>query len=229
MLNCSQLKYIFAREIVCLSRITFVLAGHNITKGGAKKLEFWVVVMISLPVLYMTGSLRRAVMIMGISGKAFLLYFAIGIVLAMLPIVYAYRTGINVCGAYLCLSATIYAAATKRFDYRLFIAAAAALLIGVAEFVVSNSFVLPNIGYIRTAIVCIASILIYRGQAALFLPVIALVYNAAVFVVSLVLGLSHNFCLFSDMELILFGITVSLIVSYAFERTHGRHARRAHG
>lgn len=185
--------------------------------------------MISLPVLYATGSLKRAVMILGISSKAFLLYFGIGIILAILPTVYAYRTGIDVCGAYLCLSATIYAVVTKRFDYRLFIAAAAALLIGVAEFVVSNSFVIPHIGYIRTAIVCIASILIYRGQAALFLPVIALIYNVAVFSVSLVLGLSHNFRLFSDMELVLFGIAVCLVVSYAFERTHGRHARKAHG
>lgn len=198
-------------------------------KEEQEKLEFWVVVMISLPVLYATGSLKRAVMISGVGGKAFLLYFGIGIVFAMLPVVYVYRMGINACGAFLCLSAMIYAGATGRLDYRLFIAAAAALLIGVAEFVVSNSFVLPYIGYIRTAIICLASIVIYRGRAALFLPVIALIYNVAVFVVTLVLGLSHNFRLFSDMELLLFGIAVCLVASYAFERTHGRHARKAHG
>lgn len=192
-------------------------------------MDYWVVAMISLPVLYSTGSLKRAVMLSGLSGKAFLIYFGIGVVLAMLPIVYIYKTGINVCGAFLCLSSAIYAAARKRYDYRLFIAAAAALLIGVAEFVVSNSFVLPHISYIKTAIVCLTAVLIYRGQAALFLPVIALVYNAAVFLVSVVLGLSHNFCLFADMELILFGIVVCLFVSYAFERTHGRHERKAHG
>lgn len=185
--------------------------------------------MISLPVLYATGSLRRAVMLSGLSGKAFLVYFGVGIVLATLPIIYISRIGINVCGAYLCLSPAIYAAVRKRYDYRLFIAAATALLIGVTEFVVSNSFVLPHIGYIRTAIVCIASILIYRGQAALFLPVIALVYNISVFLVSAVLGLSHNFCLFADMELVLFGIVVCLLVSNAFGRTHGRHERKVHG
>lgn len=192
-------------------------------------MEYWIVAMISLLVLYATGSLRRAVMLSGLSGKTFLIYLGVGIVLATLPIIYIYKTGINVCGAYLCLSVAIYAAVRRRYDYRLFIAAAAALLIGVVEFVISNSFVLPHIGYIRTAIVCIASILIYRGQAALFLPIIALIYNVSVFSVSAILGLSHNYCLFADMEMILFGIAACLLVSYAFERTHGRHERKAHG
>lgn len=197
-------------------------------KGALKALEFWVVIMICLPVLYATGSLRRAAGMCGAGPLPFILYFLIGLGLTLVPNIYVFNTGISLSGAYLSLSAFIYVIVKRKLDYRFFIALAAALAVSAADFILSNAYFLPYMVYVVSAFISVSALFIYRGQAALFIPSMVLVFDTAGFLISLTLGIGHNYILLGSHEPVLYGIAVCLFSSYAFGRYRGRHVRRAH-
>ena len=182
--------------------------------------------MICLPVLCITGNLRRALKLCEICPGTFTAYFLIGLGLTLLPDLYIFDVGISFSGAFLCLSAFAYILIKKILDYRFFIASAAALLIYAFEFVISNSQYVPHIRYFTLGAVLLTAILVYKAKAALYIPVIAFVFSAAGFIISLALGVGHNYKIFDRHEMVLYGMAICLLSSYAFKRYVGRHVRK---
>ncbi len=122
------------------------------------------IVILGFPVLYLTGSLRRAAAFLDVGGAAFVLYFLCTAALLLLPKVrVAQNFAINFAGLFYCFAPIGMEVRQREFPI--------------------------GLPYAEGALVALIALLCIGRRAALFAPVLAGFYEAAAHTVRLISGL----------------------------------------
>ena len=183
------------------------------------------VVILGLPVLYLTGSLRKTVVIAKVSGKCFVLFFVIAAALSFAPvIVVSQDVRFNLSGLFLFLAPAVYLAVKKRYNFRSYVVSLITVLLAVASTFFFNSYSIPYMTYIVSAFAAFAAMVCFRGAAFTFAPVLVGVYSASESMMRMLSGLFDITTLFDGLEMVSLSIVISLVLAYLSERPKGRHA-----
>ena len=184
------------------------------------------VVTLGLPVLYLTGSLKKIVGYTGVGKPAFLLFFAGIAALSFLPAVRVVKEiKIDPAGAFLSLSPAAYLAAKKRFSYRYYLAVVLTAFFAVSLSFISDAYSLPFLPHLIGAVIAFSSALFFYSGGPLFAPVLTGVYGAAAGLMRLFSGMENSVVFFGDTDLTALSMVLCLFVSYA-ARPRGKHCAR---
>jgi len=160
------------------------------------------IVMLGLPVLYLTGSLRKSVSAMRIGGKAFVSYFLVGAALSLLPVIPLLPgLHINIAGAFLCVAPVIYLAHRKDMDFRFLLAAMLTVLLSVSAYYLLASFTLPYLQPLTGAAVAFLALACLGSRATPRAPVLAAAYGISENIMALLTGQVRTMRLFDVPEL----------------------------
>jgi len=162
------------------------------------------VFMLGLPVLYLTGSLKKTVSAMHISGKAFVLYFFLAAGLSLLPTfsILAF-IHMDAAGAFICVAPAVYLAYQKEFSYRLFLAAMLSVMLSVASYYILSSYSVPYLQPLTGAAVALIGLVCLGKRAAKTSPVLAGAYSISENMMTLLTGQVRLLRLFDAVELAL--------------------------
>lgn len=183
------------------------------------------VIILGLPVLYVTGSLKKIVKYAGVGGAAFVVYFAVTAALSFVPeikIIEGMR--LSVAGAFFCLAPAVYLAFKRRYTYVYYLAAVATTLFAVAVSFFTNTYTLPYLPYIVVIIITAAAVACFKSNAALFSPVMMGVYGAAESLMELFGGMDDSIMLFTNIGMLSMCAAFCLFASYIFTRPRGAHS-----
>lgn len=160
------------------------------------------IVMLSLPVLYLTGSLRKTTAKMKIGGAAFVVYFLAAAVLSVIPAVTVVPgLLVNFQGMFLCVAPAVYLALKKDCGYRLLLAAKLMVLLAVLSHYLFISFTFPAIKPLTGAAVAVIALCCLGHKAAPKAPVLAGVYAVSENIMALLTGQMRILRLFDAAEL----------------------------
>lgn len=177
------------------------------------------IVILGLPILYVTGSLKKIVKNAGINGTAFVLFFVITAVLSMIPIIKVVQgIRINVAGAFFCITPAIYLAVKRRYTYIYYLAAVMTTLFAVAVSFFTNTYTLPYLPYIVVFIITVSAVIFFKTNAPVFGPVMMGIYGVAGGFMELFGGMDDSVTLFSGIGMISLCAAFCLFVSYIFIR-----------
>ena len=183
------------------------------------------IVILGLPVLYATGSLKKMVKNAGVGGTAFVFFFAITAALSFVPIIKLLQgIRINFAGAFFCIAPAIYLAIKRQYTYVYYLAAVLTTLFAVAVSFFTNTYTLPYLPYAVVFIIAVAALMCFKANAPLFAPVMMGVYSVAGGFMELFGGMDDSITLFSGIGMISLCAAICLFVSHIFTRPR----RRAH-
>ncbi len=177
------------------------------------------IVMVGLPVLYLTGSLRKATRAAGLGGTAFVLYFIICTVLSIVPVVKIIGgVSFSVAGAFLCIAPVFYLIYQKEFTFRFCLASAIAVLISVSASFVSISYTVTYLSAALIFSVSLLSLLFMKGKAPIFAPVLIGIYSIAEDIMALLTGTMRTVTAFNVTDIAAISFVVCFAVSYIISR-----------
>jgi hypothetical protein len=183
------------------------------------------IVILGLPVLYVTGSLKKIVKNAGIGGAAFVLYFAITAALSFIPAAELIQgICVNPAGAFFCIAPAVYLAIKKRYTYIYYLAVVITTLFAVAVSFFTNTYTLPYLSYIVVLVIAAAAVVCFKTNAPLFAPVMMGVYGVAGRFMELFGGMNDSVTLFTGIGTISLCAAVCLFASYLFTRPRGAHS-----
>lgn len=183
------------------------------------------IVIIGLPVLYVTGSLRKIVKNAGVSGAAFVLYFAITAALSFLPVIRLIEgIRLSLAGAFFCIAPAIYLAVKRRYTYIYYLAVVVTTLFAVAISFFTNTYTLPYLQYIVVIAITIAAVVCFKSNAPLFAPVMMGVYGVAGGFMELFGGMDDSITLFAGIGMISLCAAFCLFTSYLLTKPRGAHS-----
>ena len=160
------------------------------------------IVMLSLPVLYVTGSLRKSVSTIRVNGRAFVLYFLIGAVLSSMPIIFVIPgISVNMGGLFLCVAPAVYLALKKDCGYRFLLASLLCVLLAALSYFMFMTFTIPIIRPLTGIAVALMALAMLRHEAAAKAPVLAGLYGICESTMSLLTAQSYTLRLFDVTEL----------------------------
>jgi hypothetical protein len=189
-------------------------------------MDISLIVLIGLPVLYLTGSLRKAVAAAGIRGVHFVLYFVIGLVLSLVPVIRIFPwISISLDGAFLSIAPAVYIALHGGYGYRFFLASAITVLLSVTSFFVANTLTVlwltPGLGLAVSAV----AVLCHRRRAPEHAPILAGLFGVADSIMTLLADTARTVVLFNVSEMAVLSFTVCLLAAFfSLRRPRGRHA-----
>ncbi len=177
------------------------------------------IVIVGLPVLYLTGSLRKATSAARLGGTAFVLYFIICALLSVVPIV-TVTNGISVCaaGAFLCVAPVFYIIYQKGFTFRFYLASAITVLLSVSASFVSISYTVTYLSAVLIFFVSLIALLFMEGRAPLYAPVLIGIYSIAEDIMALLTDTVRTLTVFDVMDIASLSFVVCLAVSYLLSR-----------
>ncbi len=185
------------------------------------------IVILGLPVLYVTGSLKKIVKNAGVGGAAFVLYFACTAALSFVPVLKLMQgIKIDISGAFFCVAPAVYLAVKKRYSYRYYLAFVLTTLFAVAVSFFTNTNTLPYLPYLVVLVISIAAVLCFKRSAPLFAPVMMGVYGIASGLMQLFAGMDDSITLFSGIGMISLSAALCLFAAYPLSRQRGKHAVR---
>jgi len=185
------------------------------------------IIILGLPLLYVTGSLKKIVANANISGVCFVMYFVCTAMLSFVPIVnITQEVSINAAGAFFCIAPAIYLSIKKEYDYKFFIPCAMAVLVSIASAFLQNSYTLPYLPYIVDAIFVMIAIFCFKESAPIFVPVLIGVYNIFWGVMQIFISTYNINVFFNAIEMTSISIAVCLFTAYFATKSKGRHAIR---
>jgi hypothetical protein len=185
------------------------------------------IIILGLPVLYVTGSLKKIVKNAGVGGVAFVLYFVCTAALSFIPVIRLMQfMKINVAGAFFCIAPAVYLAVKRRYTYRYYLAFVLTTLFAVAVSFFTNTYTLPYLPYIVVLVITIAAVICFKRSAPLFAPVMMGVYGIASGFMQLFAGMDDTITLFSSIGMISLCSVLCLFAAYPISRPRGRHAPR---
>jgi hypothetical protein len=188
------------------------------------------VMILGLPVLYLTGSLRKIVANTGVSGPCFILYFAITAALSFIPAIKLTQgMGLSLDGAFFCISPAIYLIVKKRYTYKYYLAFVLTTLFSVAISFFSNLYTLPYLPYIISVAIAVAAVLCFKSGAPVFAPVMMGVYGIAGGCMELLSGMDNSITLFGGLGMTSLCTAICLFAAYAIARPRGKHKRPPRG
>lgn len=188
------------------------------------------IVILGLPVLYLTGSLKKIVGNLGLSGLCFVMYFAITAALSLIPeIKLTQGMKLSIDGAFFSIAPAIYLIAKKRYTYKYYLAFVLTTLFSVAVSFFSNLYTLPYIPYIISAVIAITAVLCFKSGAPVFAPVMMGVYGIAGGCMELLSGMDNSITLFGGLGMTSLSTAICLFAAYTVARPRGKHERPVRG
>ena len=189
-------------------------------------MDISLIVLIGLPVLYLTGNLRKAAAAAGIRGVHFVLYFIIGLLLSLAPEVrLSSWISFSLAGAFLCIAPAVCIALSGGYGYRFFLAAAITILLSVTSFFVSNTLTLPYLTPVLGLAVSAVAVLCFGRRAPEHAPVLAGLFGIGDSVMSLLSDPASSVVLFDVRTMAVLSFAVCLIAAFfSVRRPRGRHA-----
>jgi hypothetical protein len=188
------------------------------------------VVILGLPVLYATGSLKKIVRNTGVDGLCFVLYFVITAALSFVPeIKLTQGMRLSLDGAFFCISPAVYLIVKKRYTYKYYLTFVLTTLFSVALSFFSNLYTLPYLQYVVSFAIAVAAVMCFKAGAPVFTPVMMGVYGIAGGCMQLLSGMDNTIVLFGGLGMISLSTAVCLFVAYVVAKPRGRHARPAGG
>jgi len=177
------------------------------------------IVMVGLPVLYLTGSLRKATRAAGVGGTVFVLYFIICALLSILPIVTVTKS-ISVCvaGAFLCIAPVFYLIIQKDFTFRFYLASAITVLLSVSACFVSISYTVTYLSASLIFLVSLIALLFMKGRAPIYAPVLIGIYSIAENIMALLTDTVRTVTAFDVMDIASLSFVACLTASYLLSR-----------
>lgn len=177
------------------------------------------IVMLGMPVLYVTGSLRKSTNAAGINGVCFVLYFVICALLSLLPPVLICKSiGISLLGMFMCLAPAVYLIVQRDFTFRFYLAAMVTVLISVTASFVTISYTIPYISALLIFSVSLVSLLFLKNKAPLYAPVLIGIYSVAADIMSLLTEAVRMVTAFDVSDIASICFVVCLAVSYLLSR-----------
>jgi len=184
------------------------------------------IVILGLPVLYLTGSLKKIVAYTGASGFSFVLFFVFTALLSLLPVEKVIQSiRIDVAGAFFCIAPAVYLAVKKRYSYIYYLTFVLTTLLAVALSFFSNIYAMIYLPYLVGFVIAFAAILCFKANGPIFAPVMMGVFGAAGSIMQLFGGMDNSVTLFGDLGTLTLCAALCLFISYLF-RTRGKHASR---
>jgi hypothetical protein len=191
-------------------------------------LDVSLIVLLGLPVLYLTGNLRKAISSAGIRGNIFVMYFVIAILLSLIPVIRIFPwISISFSGAFLCIAPAVYIALQGGFTYRFFLAASLTVLLSITAFFVTNTLTLPYLTPVLGLAVSAVAVICHGRRAAEYAPVLAGLFGAADSVMALLADIVRTVVLFNVSALAALCFTVCLFTAFLSFRPRRRHAVKA--
>ena len=190
-------------------------------------MDISLVIIIGLPVLYMTGSLRKIVADADVGGRCFVLYFACTAVLSFLPEVnISQNVSLNIAGAFFCIAPAVYLIFKKGYFFSFYFVFTLVTLLGVIFSLVFSTYTLSYLPYIKSGIVALIAVVCFKKRAPVFVPVLMGVFSMAESLMLLLTGM-YMTALFDSVNTACVSIVFSLFaVSLFRKRKKGRHERR---
>lgn len=184
------------------------------------------IVMLGLPVLYLTGSLRQTVAAMKISGKAFVGYFLIAAALSLIPKITLFGTVIfNMTGAFLCTAPAVYLALRGDCGYRFSLAGLLSVLLSVSAYYIFSTYTVTYISQLTSVAVAIVALLCLGRYAPPKAPVLAGVYGISEGIMGRLTGQTQILRLLDVTELAMLCFLICFAVSAGI--VHLRHGAKA--
>jgi hypothetical protein len=186
------------------------------------------IVIIGLPVLYATGSIRKIVKNTGLGGRSFVLYFVCTAALSFIPVIKIVQ-GMRLCfaGAFFCIAPAVYLACSRRYTYKYYLAFVLTTLFSVAVSYFFNTYTVPYLPYATGLVIALAAVACFRAGAPVFAPVMMGVYDLGSGFMQLFGGMDDSVTLFGDIGLISLCLTLCLFAAYIFSRPRGKHDERS--
>jgi hypothetical protein len=189
-------------------------------------MDISLIVLIGLPVLYLTGNLRKAVAAAGIRGIVFVLYFAIGLLLSLAPEIHIFPwVSFNPSGAFLCIAPAVYILRQRGCGYRFFLASAITVLLSVTAFFVSNTLTLPYLTPVLGFAVSAVAVLCFGRRAPEHAPVLAGLFGVTDSVMALLSDTARAVVLFDIRTMAVLSFAICLCAAFfSVRRPRGKHA-----
>ena len=182
-------------------------------------MSIYLIIMLSLPVLYLTGSLRKSTSTSGINGVCFVLYFVICVLLSLIPPVKLFeQVSISLPGAFLCLAPVVYLIVQRDFTFRFYLAAMITVLISVTASFVSISYTISFISALLIFSVSLVSLLLLKNRAPLYAPVLIGIYSIAADIMSLLTEAVRSVTAFDVLDIASISFVLCLAGSYLLSR-----------
>lgn len=173
------------------------------------------VIILSAPVLYMTGSLRRSTSAAGIDGACFVLYFAVGALLSLLPPVQlAGGVFVSLPGAFMCIAPACYLIVQKEFIFRFYLAAMLTVLIAVTASFLTISYTISFLSAALVFVVSLAALLLLKNKAPVYAPVMAGIYGVTADIMALLTETVRTVTAFDVLDVASVSFAVCLLVTY---------------
>ncbi len=184
------------------------------------------IVMVGMPVLYLTGSLRKSTHAAGINGACFVLYFVICALLSLIPPIMFFKyIGISLSGLFMCAAPAVYLIIQRDFTFRFYLAAMVTVLISVTASFVSISYTISFISALLIFSVSLVSLLLLKSRAPLYAPVLIGIYSIAADIMSLLTEAIRVVTAFDVLDIASICFVVCFAVSYLLSRPwHKSHA-----
>ncbi len=180
------------------------------------------IVILGLPVLYITGSFKKIVINAGVGGAAFVVFFVITAALSFIPVIQLVEgIRVNTAGAFFCIAPAIYLAVKRRYTYIYYLAVVITTLFAVGVTFFTNTYTLQYLPYIVVFVIAAAAIICFKSNAPLFAPVMMGVYGTAEGFMELFGGMDDSIILFAGIGTISLCAAFCLLMSYLFTRPRG--------
>ncbi len=177
------------------------------------------IIMVGLPVLYLTGSLRKATSAAGIGGTAFVLYFVLCAALSIVPIVTVIdKISVCVSGAFLCFAPAFFLLIQKDFTFRFYLASAITVLLSVSASFVSISYTVTYLSAVLIFAVSLLALLFMKSRAPLYAPVLIGIYSIAEDIMALLTETVRTVTAFDVLDIASLSLVVCLAASYLLSR-----------
>lgn len=188
-------------------------------------MDISLIVLLGLPVLYLTGNLRKAVASAGIRGIVFVLYFVIAVLLSLAPkISISPGLSLNIAGTFLSVAPAVYIAMQRGYTYRFFLASSITVLFSISAFFVTNTLTLPYLTPVLGLAVSAVAVLCHGRRAPEHAPVLAGLFGAADSTMALLADTARSVVLFDVCAMAAISFAVCLCATFlSVRRKRGRH------
>jgi len=190
-------------------------------------MEYWTVICLGLPILYMTGSLRHAVASAGLSGRAFVLFFLCAAVLDALPPVRTPGGSVCIAGVFMSAAPIVYLAAKRRARLSFWIACIFSAASGALIALVFESMPIPYNGLVLAAPAAAASLLAGGARAPVYAPAAAGVSIAAAGAVDMMMQRALHIVWMDGVGVCAACAAACLFLAYYLARLRRKHMRGA--
>jgi hypothetical protein len=189
-------------------------------------MDISLIVLIGFPVLYLTGSLRKAVAAAGIRGVVFVLYFTIASILSLVPRIQLLPwVSLDLAGVFMSVAPAVYVLRQHGYSFHFFLAASITILLSVTAYFVTNTLTLPYLSPFLGFAVSAVAALCHGRRAPEYAPVLAGLFGLGDSAMALLSDSARAVALFDVREMVALSFAVCLCVAFfSVCRPRGKHA-----